>query len=77
MELRPSSKLKLRFAVTLDVEASDYVEAAAHQKRVETCLMTLASEYPGVSVEMRERREGPRRPPNRGAVSTGRVSLYD
>ena len=48
--------VRLRVTMTIDIDATDYLEAAEHQKRLETCLGVVRDSYPSLAVEVRERR---------------------
>lgn len=48
--------LRLRATITIDLEATDYREAAFFQERVERHFQTLARDYSNAEVVVRERR---------------------
>lgn len=54
--------MKLRAVITIDIEAADFVEAAAHQRRIETLLQPLTEPYPDAALTFRERRSARRGP---------------
>ena len=72
--------IRLRVAVTIDIEAADYLEAAEHQKRLEACLAGVKTAYPEVAVSIKERR-GPRAAndsvPRRFHLQSGRLHAYE
>jgi hypothetical protein len=70
----------LRATITIDVEALDYLEAAEHQKRIETHLEDLKQAYPEAWMTLSERR----RPPSAGPAAprklylrSGRLNAYE
>ena len=73
----PSVKLRATFIV--EVDAADYLEAAEHQRRFESQLNVIHSEYPNAQLVLKERKpkgEGAR-PPRAAAVRSGSVSAYE
>jgi hypothetical protein len=71
--------LRLRAEIVIEVDAADYVEAAAHQNRLEQLMRKLHDAYPHARLSIRERRDrGPKpamlRPNGR---TTGRLHRYD
>jgi hypothetical protein len=52
--------MRLRAQITVDFEAADFVEAAAHQKVIQRHLEQIQADYPNANLAIRERRE--RRP---------------
>lgn len=71
--------VKLRVTISIDIDARDYLEAAEHQKKIESYLSSVQAEYPGAEILVKERR-GPR--PESGAsravrVRSGRLRAYD
>jgi hypothetical protein len=52
-------KVSAKFALELD--ASDYVEAAEHQRRLEVFLDALRELYPGAALRVSQGRDAPRR----------------
>lgn len=76
-----SQIMKLRAVITVEVDAADFVEAAEHQRRIESCLSELQGVYPGACMTFQERRQRRRggAPPGVAATpkhATGRLSLY-
>jgi hypothetical protein len=76
--------MKIRAILTIDIEASDFVDAAEHQRRVEALLSQVSAVYPSAALTFRERRvsardAGPRPAGQRMAApvqATGRLSSY-
>lgn len=74
--------MKLRAVITIDIEARDFVDAAEHQRRIETVLRQVAELYPSAALVFRERRATARSGPAAGAPAkppaqpTGRLSSY-
>lgn len=71
--------VKLRVTISIDIDARDYLEAAEHQKKIESYLSSVQTEYPSAEILVKERR-GPR--PETGAsravrVHSGRLRAYD
>ncbi|HXA37674.1 MAG TPA: hypothetical protein VNW53_01625 [Phenylobacterium sp.] len=54
--------LKLRIDISVEIEAADFIEAAAHQGAFQLHLDALQIDYPQASMTIRERR-GPRLTP--------------
>jgi hypothetical protein len=54
--------LKLRIDISVEIEAADFIEAAAHQGAFQSHLDALQIDYPQASMTIRERR-GPRLTP--------------
>lgn len=50
---------RLRATITIEVEASDYREAAVHQERLETYFTAVCGDYPDARIVLSERRGGP------------------
>ena len=48
--------MRLRASITIDIEADDYVEAAAHQRRLQELFEAVSAAYPGAEFQFRERR---------------------
>ncbi len=48
--------MRLRASITVDIDAADYVEAAAHQRRLQELYEAVAAAYPGAEFQFRERR---------------------
>ncbi|MGZ3318996.1 MAG: hypothetical protein ACXU95_17085 [Isosphaeraceae bacterium] len=80
MDTKTMPNVRLRVAITIDIDALDYLEAAEHQKRLETCLSSVRCAYPEVAVSIKERR-GPRPgqhpTPRRFHLQSGRLHAYD
>lgn len=58
--------MKLRAVLEVELEAQDYVAAAAFQQRMNELLSIVRREYAGAALEVRERRprsDRPSRPP--------------
>ena len=53
----PGLDMRLRAQIVVDIDAADYVEAAAHQGALERHLKQIQQIYPNASLSMRERRE--------------------
>jgi len=69
--------------ITIDIDAADFVDAADHQKRIESLMDHLRNSYPAVELVFRERRQargvGPsaeRRGRARTAQPTGKLKTY-
>jgi hypothetical protein len=62
--------MRLRACITVDIDAADYVEAAAHQRRLQMLFETVAAAYPGAEFQFRERRARPARRPAEAAPQT-------
>jgi hypothetical protein len=72
--------LHLRAEIVVELEAADFVEAAAHQNRLETLMAQLRDVYPHAKLQIRERRDrGPRpsSPPRPRGHATGRLHHYE
>jgi hypothetical protein len=73
-------KKLLRATITIDVEATDYLEAADHQKCIESHLAQVKSAYPDAWMVLSERRRpqasGPAAP-RKLYLRSGRLSAYD
>jgi hypothetical protein len=79
MKLNTMPSVRLRATIAIDVDAADYLEAAEHQKKLESHLTAVRADYPEASIAVIERRPqsvvGPVRP--RGMkVRTGRLNTY-
>jgi hypothetical protein len=48
--------MKLRATIVIDVEASDFAEAADHQRRIEQALKGIREKYGAASLDFREQR---------------------
>jgi hypothetical protein len=75
--------MKLRALITIDIDADDFIDAAAHQRQIEAMLSELRAKYPAASLVFRERRVSARAARRSGAASarspiqaTGRLSNY-
>jgi hypothetical protein len=72
--------LRLRAQITIDIEATDFVAAADHQRRVEGFIDGIREVYADTSLVLKERRvlAGPREPrPEPGQRrATGRLNSY-
>ncbi len=72
--------VKLRVTITIDVDAEDYRDAAAHQARLEEHIAILRQHYPSAEITARDRR-GPRprtpSPHRRAIVTSGRLNAYE
>lgn len=51
--------LRLRAEITIDLDAADFLEAAEHQRRIETLIEAVRAEYSQAAFAFRPRR-GPR-----------------
>jgi hypothetical protein len=49
--------MRLRAQIIVDIDARDYVEAAEHQNTLQRYLDAIKANYPGATLNMRERRE--------------------
>jgi hypothetical protein len=49
--------MRLRAQIVVDIDADDYVEAAAHQSALQRYLEEIQQRYPNATMAMRERRE--------------------
>jgi hypothetical protein len=72
--------IRLRVTISVDVEATDFLEAAEHQKRLQTYLSSLRDEYPEAALSVRDRR-APRversRPPRAMHARSGKLNVYE
>lgn len=60
--------MRLRATIVIDIDAADFVEAAAHQRTIEAHVADLKRAYGEASLDFRESRtprRGRRRPPTR------------
>jgi hypothetical protein len=67
--------MKLCGQISIELTVDDFVEAADHQRRLESLLATIRSSYPEATLAMRERRERKAlalEPPPPGAPSAPR-----
>lgn len=49
--------MKLCGQISVELDVGDYIEAADHQKRLETLLRQIRDIYPAATLVMRERRQ--------------------
>jgi hypothetical protein len=49
--------MQLRWEITADFSAGDYLEAGEHQGRLESVLASVRQQYPGANLAIRVRRE--------------------
>ena len=49
--------MRLRAQIIVDIDATDYIEAAEHQNQLRIFLQEIQARYPMASLSMRERRE--------------------
>jgi hypothetical protein len=71
--------LRLRAQITIDIEATDFVAAADHQRQVEGFIDAIREVYSGADLAFRERRTpaGPRdADPAPRRKATGRLNSY-
>ena len=74
--------MNIRAILTIDIDAQDFVDAAAHQRRIESLLGDLKAVYPTADLVLRERRLSVRSAPAGSLVRggstqpTGRLSTY-
>lgn len=74
--------MKVRATITIDIDAVDFIEAAEHQRQVETLLGEVKKAYGAAVLDFRERRTSRRDrirvpPPTRQVNSkTGRLKTY-
>ena len=54
--------LKLRIDISVEIDAADFIEAAAHQSAFQSHMDALQIDYPQAAMTIRERR-GPRMTP--------------
>lgn len=73
----------LRAQISIDIEAADFVEAAEHQRMLETLLTDVRERYAEAVLDIRERRtRGPAVSASRAAPrrayepNTGRLHAY-
>lgn len=74
--------MKLRAQITIDIQADDFVDAAEHQRRVQTLMEMVQREYRQAALLFRERRDRPVRsvpggPGTRPVHYTGRMHEYE
>jgi len=71
--------MKLCGQISIELNVDDFVEAADHQKRLESLLKLIRDSYPGATLAMRERRQrkalalsrAPARPPGAALARYG------
>lgn len=68
--------MRLRASITVELEAADFVEAAGHQRRLQTLFDAVAAAYPKAEFELRERRVRAARRAEEGG-SSGVTQLRD
>ena len=71
--------MKLWGQISVELTVGDYVEAADHQRRLETILGQVKDAYPGATLMMKERRQRNPQPsvrPLPKAASTGKLNDY-
>lgn len=73
--------MRLKATITIDIDATDFVEAAGHQRRIEALLTDMQQAYPAAGLDFRERRASRRgrqdvRMPRPVQAVTGRLSAY-
>ena len=71
--------MKLRAQLVIDIDTEDFVSAADHQRRVHRILHEVKKDYPGATLEMKERRPRPapaERPGLPVRQHTGRLHAY-
>jgi hypothetical protein len=71
---------RLRATITIEVDASDYREAAAHQERLESHLTSVRGDYPDAQIVLSERRAAA--PSGRSSgrslhLRSGRLNAYE
>lgn len=49
--------MRLRAIITIDIDATDFVHAAEHQRQIETLLSEIQAAYPHAELDFRERRQ--------------------
>ncbi|NEX92814.1 hypothetical protein [Caulobacter sp. 17J65-9] len=49
--------MRLRAQITIDIEAADFLEAADHQRQLETILGQVKKNYMQAALQLRERRQ--------------------
>jgi hypothetical protein len=73
--------VRLRATICIELDAADYLEAAELQRRLESHLTVLRSDYPAVTVAVTERRRpaaiAGRALPRELRVRTGKLHAYD
>lgn len=71
--------MRLRAQIVIDIDVSDFAEAAEHQNRVHRVFEAVRESYDHAQLEFRQRRERSRRQAPAGAVLhyTGRMNEYE
>jgi hypothetical protein len=72
--------VRLRATISIEVDAADYLEAAEHQRRLETHLSTVQGDYPEAWIAVTERRRSSgvaEARPRELRVRTGKLHAYD
>jgi hypothetical protein len=72
--------VRLRVTAVIDIDALDYLEAAEHQRRLEACLTAVRSEYPAVSISVKERRgarQVSQQRPRPFHLQSGKLHVYE
>ena len=76
--------MRLRATISIDLDASDFVDAADHQRRLQELFDVVRAAYPSAEFQFRERRARPARrvetPPSADVTElkhyTGKLSRY-
>jgi hypothetical protein len=71
--------MKLCGQISIELNVGDYIEAADHQKRLESILRLVRDAYPEATLAMRERRQRKAMPLARAAprsAATGALNHY-
>jgi hypothetical protein len=69
--------IQLRAEIVIEFDAEDYIEAAAHQRRLAQALAELKVEYPRTKLSIKERRDRGAKPSlSRLPVPSGRLKDY-
>jgi hypothetical protein len=79
MKLNAMPRVRLRATIAIEVDAADYLEAAQHQKMLETLLSAVRNDYPEATIAVIERRPQSASGPARlrpVKVRTGRLNSY-
>jgi hypothetical protein len=72
--------VRLRATISIEVDAVDYLEAAEHQRRLESHLSSVKSDYPEAWIAVTERRRpqaASRTRPRDLTVRTGKLHAYE
>jgi hypothetical protein len=77
LNAKATPELNLRITLVLDIPARDYVDAAAHQTKIEALLAPLREGYPQAIFEIRDRKAAAAPTVNRGVVRTGNLHHYE